>query len=466
MRKTLESFPFMIDDILPVSGTVYNTKYFRDRLYTSSSSSLSISWTGFQDDGSHLMNYEYRVREGNESGEAIANFHSPGFQNSLVIENITLAHGRSYLIDVRAVDAAGNVGEISTSHPVIVDTTPPIGFYCKETTEEHVNISVQNDVAQFILDLKADVNLILKFTFKEEQPNELLLNIFDKSEFLYFNHLYGEGLQAEYQHISLHSREERVTLRSNGTNFDHLNVSAVYCKMHVGSGSDAIEIKQLQTSVFRVITRSFDPESGIKNVSIDIGTTEFGQQILSDVIINSPDKIISVSIPHNTTIFASAKVVNGAGLKEYFTSKSLVVDNTPPVVEKLKFHLKDSSENGTNARLIGSFKTYDGESGVKRCIFSIGNYVYIKMKIKLLIWNIGILFITLKDVIVYLMSLQPNCPLVQKICCSWLILSNDFIFDMFLNNSLCRFKSAFGRPSVLDTIRDVNRKRSTYFKGN
>lgn len=466
MRKTLESFPFMIDDISPVSGTVYNTKYFRDRLYTSSSSSLSISWTGFQDDGSHLMNYEYRVREGNESGETIANFHSPGFQNSLVIENTTLAHGRSYLIDVRAVDAAGNVGEISTSHPVIVDTTPPIGFYCKETTEEHVNISVQNDVAQFILDLKADVNLILKFTFKEEQPNELLLNIFDKSEFLYFNHLYGEGLQAEYQHISLHSREERVTLRSNGTNFDHLNVSAVYCKMHVGSGSDAIEIKQLQTSVFRVITRSFDPESGIKNVSIDIGTTEFGQQILSDVIINSPDKIISVSIPHNTTIFASAKVVNGAGLKEYFTSKSLVVDNTPPVVEKLKFHLKDSSENGTNARLIGSFKTYDGESGVKRCIFSIGNYVYIKMKIKLLIWNIGILFITLKDVIVYLMSLQPNCPLVQKICCSWLILSNDFIFDMFLNNSLCRFKSTFGRPSVLDTIRDVNRKRSTYFKGN
>lgn len=113
----------------------------------------------------------------------------------------------------------------------------------------------------------------------------------------------------------------------------------------------------------------------IKNVSIDIGTTEFGQQILSDVIINSPDKMISVSIPHNTTIFASAKVVNGAGLKEYFTSKSLVVDNTPPVVEKLKFHLKDSSENGTNARLIGSFKTYDGESGVKRCIFSIGNYV-------------------------------------------------------------------------------------------
>lgn len=95
MRKTLESFPFMIDDILPVSGTVYNTKYFRDRLYTSSSSSLSISWTGFQDDGSHLMNYEYRVREGNKSGEAIANFHSPGFQNSLVIENITLAHGRS-----------------------------------------------------------------------------------------------------------------------------------------------------------------------------------------------------------------------------------------------------------------------------------------------------------------------------------------------------------------------------------
>lgn len=201
MRKSLESFPFMIDDISPVSGTVYNTKYFRDRFYTSSSSSLSVSWTGFQDDGSHLMNYEYRIREGNESDEKNPNFYNSGFQNSLVIENITLAHGRSYLIDVRAVDAAGNIGETSTSHPVVVDMTPPRGFFCSETINKHVNISVQHDAAQFILDLKSDVNLILKFTLKEEQPNKLLWNIFDKSEYLYFNQLDGVGLQAEYQHI-------------------------------------------------------------------------------------------------------------------------------------------------------------------------------------------------------------------------------------------------------------------------
>lgn len=117
------------------------------------------------------------------------------------------------------------------------------------------------------------------------------------------------------------------------------------------------------------------------------------------------DKIIFVLILYNIIIFVFVKVVNGVGLKEYFILKLLVVDNIFLVVEKLKFYLKDSFENGINVWLIGLFKIYDGESGVKRCIFFIGNYVYIKMKIKLMIWNIGILFIILKDVIVYLMFL-------------------------------------------------------------
>lgn len=88
------------------------------------------------------MNYEYRVREGNEFGEVIVNFYNLGFWNLLVIVNRIFVYGWLYLIDVWVVDVVGNVGEIFISYLVIVDMILLRGFYCKEIIEEYVNISV------------------------------------------------------------------------------------------------------------------------------------------------------------------------------------------------------------------------------------------------------------------------------------------------------------------------------------
>lgn len=90
MSTTLESLPFRIDGVPPTTGSVFNTNKFKDKLYTSSSTSLGASWNGFQDDGSYVRTYEYRLRDLHESTITDNGFIASGFQDAILIENIML----------------------------------------------------------------------------------------------------------------------------------------------------------------------------------------------------------------------------------------------------------------------------------------------------------------------------------------------------------------------------------------
>ena len=235
-------------------------------------------------------------------------------------------------------------------------------------------MSVQSGSLNFDLSVEPNVSFVLHFTLFDEHPKAIDLKINNESVVLNFNFVVGIGFRTEYQYFPLSPGPQKVSLTSKGINFEKLNTEIIYCKMLVENESDAIQLKQLGSSSLQVTTQIFDLESGKNVISISLGTTPFGQQILSDQHIFSNFKIIDMNIPHNTTVFASVKVTNGAGLEKVFSSQALVVDNTAPVVDHLSVHLEDNSNNGTDVRLIGSFKVTDRESGVQACYFAIGNY--------------------------------------------------------------------------------------------
>ncbi|XP_062567668.1 LOW QUALITY PROTEIN: uncharacterized protein LOC134229901 [Saccostrea cucullata] len=375
MTMTAESTPFKIDNTPPIAGKVYNTNKYRDIRYSTSTTSLSASWHGFKDDSSHISHFQFRVRNKNSFLNTSQDIGNTTYKTSLFINNIDLKQGESYVIDVRASDGAGLFSQFISSRPILIDSTPPLGFSCEHKTTKNVNFAVLPDFAEFTFNVEP--NMVYTFTFKvkERQLKELIFVINNKTEILSFDSTNGVDMLSEYRLISSESRREHYKVISNDVDMlNNFEINVSECDLNVDSGLNAVELQEIHPSLLKVSTHVYDPESGIKSIKVSIGTTAFGKQIISDFLMDQHYKFLYVTIPHNTTVYASAKVSNGAGVSRLFSSKSLVIDDTPPVLDLFGSNLEIVyGENSTFTKYKGTFQVTDEESGVKSCYFAIGS---------------------------------------------------------------------------------------------
>ena len=113
-----------IDYGLPVSGSVYDG-LSGDTDWTSSDSTLELSWSGFIDSVSGIALYEYGV--GTTPGATnIISWTENGADTNVVVSNLDLIHDGTYYASVRATDAVGHVSPISMSNGIVVDIFDPI----------------------------------------------------------------------------------------------------------------------------------------------------------------------------------------------------------------------------------------------------------------------------------------------------------------------------------------------------
>ncbi|XP_061196785.1 uncharacterized protein LOC133205060 [Saccostrea echinata] len=375
MTTTIDSTPFKIDNTPPITGKVFNTDKYRDTRYSSSTTSLTASWHGFKDDSSHISQFQFRVRNKNSSLNTSQDIRNTTYSTSVVINDIHLKQGERYVIDVRALDGAGQFSKFISSRPILLDSTPPVGFLCEQKTTKKVNFTVLSEFAEFTFNVEPNIAYTFTFKLKERLPKTLIFVINNKTEVMSFDLTNGVEMLSEYRLISSEPRSEHFKLISKNVEiFDNFDIDISECNLNVENGFGVIELQELHPSVLKVSTNIYDPESGIKSIKVSIGTTVFGKQIISDFPMHQHYKLLYVTIPHNTTVFASARVSNGAGVSRLFSSKPLIIDDTPPEMGHLNSNLEIIyGENSTFAKYKGSFQVMDKENGVKSCYFAIGS---------------------------------------------------------------------------------------------
>ena len=109
----------------PNAGVVYDGLVDDlDQDWSSSTTTMSANWSGFQDATSGIAMYEYSIGS-TPGGTDVLTWTDGGLETSFT-ESVTLTSGDDYYISVRATDGAGNVSNITTSDGITVDAVDPV----------------------------------------------------------------------------------------------------------------------------------------------------------------------------------------------------------------------------------------------------------------------------------------------------------------------------------------------------
>lgn len=118
------SNPFIVDNLSPSAGTVYDGLHKRNDIeYQSSASQLSANWSPFKDVNGRIEKYELCIGT-NQGSCDVSDFDSVGAKLSGTVIGLSLNHDVKYFVTVRATGVSG-YSSIAASNGVKIDTTPP-----------------------------------------------------------------------------------------------------------------------------------------------------------------------------------------------------------------------------------------------------------------------------------------------------------------------------------------------------
>ena len=114
--------PFFIDSIMPAGPTSVNSTSHSPSTW-SSNNTVTVSWTAATDNLSGLEGY-LTLWDTNANGVPTGNHVGPSTTN---VTSAPLTDNTTHYFHVRAIDAAGNNGDVKTAGPFWIDTAAPTG---------------------------------------------------------------------------------------------------------------------------------------------------------------------------------------------------------------------------------------------------------------------------------------------------------------------------------------------------
>nr|XP_034323279.1 uncharacterized protein LOC117688823 isoform X2 [Crassostrea gigas] len=372
----LTSDGITIDSTPPDSGIVFTTKFFHNERWLKETSAISASWEGFTDFESSIDHYILSVIDADQN--VIVQDLNVGFLNKYTITDLLLIHGMSYFINVRAVDMAGHISNISRSEAITVDKTMPEGILCK-TFLEHSNVTTKilTNQKQVIKDV---FRLNHSTLYKVVIDGELDIDIHDMVIDIDGN-LYEVALNEHSSEISFMSKTSTsdigVYVNSPQNQSLSLRITMLECKVSEISDIEALVVRQISPNFLTIAANVMDKESEIRHVEMYFGTHSRGRQ-LKTIKATSPFTIHKVFMPisHGTTLHISAMAENNAGFKKYFYSNAIVWDHTPPNLHIKNVSVSYVDENGDTLTLVTvDWKLDENESEVAYCQCAFGNEV-------------------------------------------------------------------------------------------
>ena len=366
------------DHEIPLSGTVYTFSDYRDKVYHSTS--VKASWIGFTDRHSYVEEYQYAICPPGETPI----FKSVALNNHIEEDITKYVHGHEYEIHVKAIDAAGHESDVATSNTFLVDKTEPtllsclnevislqsfLACACRPIAEngfaEYCECST-NDTVDVICNTMYRVRIE---TYIEPNGNPIRFEIGSHTDWVVFNHVRRNMYEFDTYFVASHISSLSPKLVTDY----HVDTFMVKIYKCTDASSDGeLTLYQSGNYGIRVIHPFIDLESYVSNIQIGLGTNIGGFQLLSlQDFGNESTSFISLPLQHKMTIYGTTIVTNNAGLQTVATSKPVVVDWSPPVVENITVHIWSTHPN--LIAIDAAWNVIDKDTAVTGCFWSIGS---------------------------------------------------------------------------------------------
>ncbi|KAK2183533.1 hypothetical protein NP493_308g03123 [Ridgeia piscesae] len=118
----------IVDASPPAAGHVYDViddTQTTDVDYTTVSTKIGATWSGFHDPHSHVTGYSVNIGKCPSCGDILETSHV-GIATNILLDHVTMERGVTYYTTIEACNGAGLCVSV-TSDGVIADTSPPVG---------------------------------------------------------------------------------------------------------------------------------------------------------------------------------------------------------------------------------------------------------------------------------------------------------------------------------------------------
>jgi hypothetical protein len=123
VSETVSSNGVAVDVTAPTTGTVVEGGT-EDQDWTNDANNLKIAWSGFEDSGSEIGDYFYSL--GTASGATdVEPWSGVGSITELTLSGLGLQDKKSYYVNLKATDGAGNTSSVISSDGITVDLVAP-----------------------------------------------------------------------------------------------------------------------------------------------------------------------------------------------------------------------------------------------------------------------------------------------------------------------------------------------------
>ena len=338
VSEIITSDGFGLDVSAPVTGTVSDGAG-DDITWTNEDASLMANWQGFSDEYSGIDLYEYSIGT-SSGGQDVIGWTDIGLSTTLDVD-LSLDHGQTYHVNVRATDLVENVSPVGSSNGVTIDTVAPVITYFHEVQEGDPDYQGSDSSLALFWDDLDDLSGIMGHEVAiGTQPGGSDLIAWTDVGMDMSVDLTG----LELEDASIYFGSLRVTdLAGNMTEFNGNGVTVDTTPPESGVVVDGLEEdnEYMSTTGIEVSWSGFsDQGSGISEYLYSLGTDEDPVSVLDNVSsgLQQSLTLTGLALQHGSRYLFSVKAIDTVGnVSEVVTSNGFIVDEYvgPPHVTAL-----------------------------------------------------------------------------------------------------------------------------------
>ena len=343
MTSVVVTPPLLIDSIPPTVGnvTVGNTavtKYFKVGDF------ISAEWSGFVDNDSNLSHFEWAICEASAKDKCAKPLVNVGLQKAIKVEVVGLLYGVSYVVVVRAFDKVGLFSE-AISNQFILDGTRPSAGTVYDGLRRRKDIEFQSSTTQLSANWSpfTDNNgRIAKYEMCVGlQPGKCDLSEFASVGMKLIGTIPGLSLKHNKRYfVTVRATSEsgfKTTATSNGVRVD--STPPIKGVVRDGQTLADIDYQADDTYIYANWDKFQDDESDVTSYTWCAGTGKGICDIVPETDVGdytSASQQILPPLSRGIEIFVTVNTFNGAGASTSSSSDGFKVDNTAPVLSKVK----------------------------------------------------------------------------------------------------------------------------------
>ena len=362
-----------IMQVKSISGTKKN--YFK------ANEDICVTWSGFEDLESGIEKYDVHLIKGSRR---ILNYTRKPIDAELevLINKGLISPGKGYKIVVKAINYAG-LQSVVSSMPLTIDDTPPSytekdddlpkRYFLSDPSLFHISWGAFEDRESPVESYEIGIGTQ---AFSDDIYTFTKTGLCTRNS---FSDLVITDNRPYYVTVKAYNMAGLVSsLMLEEIIFDQSAPTGNNESVRDGLMQKDIDYISSGDTVSATLTNVEDLESGISEIECCVGSTPFNcvMKPFTSIYPNKTFVCVDCEIDPGMTAFALFRVTNKAGLSSIFVSDGVVVDLTPPVIQKVYDGKKSEHPDVEKAQgdwtpTVTWYGARDVESGLRNCQWMI-----------------------------------------------------------------------------------------------